>query len=389
MISVGTLVNYGVEWINRPSGESAVKETWDIMTVIILPAFAVLGALILSRQPRNVIGWLLMIPAFAFFVTPGETYVNRFTSPPAVPSTLFLLAIWMSNWGWLLLIFPILFIPLLFPTGQPPSPRWRWLIVAGLGMCVVFIFMATFQQEFRPTSDADWTVTNPIGFIPNDGAEEVFFVAWVIALVSLAVLCVASLFVRYRRASAVEREQIKWLLYACALFVAVYIPRFWVTNSDSVIRDVWNVAFSLAILAIPIAIAIAILRYKLWDIDLIIRRTLIYSALTVTLALVYFGSVVLLQGLTQAMGGQNESPVAVVISTLAIAAMFTPLRRRIQNDIDRRFYRQKYDARRIAEEFASRVRDEVELDVLTGHLLNSVEKTLQPERVSLWLRKSK
>ena len=388
VICIGATINYVGDSTVWPSVGNFLDVFRYVAFGMIPIVFAVLGALIISRQPHNVIGWLLLIPAFAFTV-PAETYVNRFTSAPPVPSILLLLALWMSNWGWLLLIFPILFIPLLFPTGRPPSSRWRWLVVVGLSMCVTFLFVATFQQKFRPTSDADWSVTNPIGFIPDSWAEEVFLPPWLIALITLAVLCVVSLFVRYRRASAVEREQIKWLLYACGLFVAVYVPGFWATDSDTILQDVWDILFSLGILAIPIAIAIAILRYRLWEIDVIIRRTLVYGALTATLALVYIGGVVLLQGILQALGGRNESPVAVVISTLVIAALFTPLRRRIQNDIDRRFYRQKYDARRTAEEFANRARDEVELDVLTGHLLESVEKTLQPESVSLWLRKGK
>ncbi len=380
------MVNYSLNLSSKPGTGSIVKISGELIFGAVPIVFAILGALILSRQPRNVIGWLLMIPAFAFAL-PAETYVNSFTSAPSTPSLALYLALWASTWGWLLLIFPILFIPVLFPTGEPHSPRWRWLIVAGLGMCALFIFLATFSPVFEANTSS-WSLANPVGFIPDIWIES-FMLPWGIALISLAVLCVASLFVRYRHASALEKEQIKWLLYTCALFTVVYIPGFWMADSGTFLNDVWNIFFNLAILAIPLAIAIAVLRYRLWDIDVIIRRTLVYAALSLSLALVYFGGVVLLQGLTQVITGQNESPVAVVISTLVIAAMFTPLRRRIQDDIDRRFYRQKYNARRTAEEFASWARDEVQLDVLTGHLLDSVEKTLQPEHVSLWLRKAK
>jgi len=329
-----------------------------------------------------------MIPAIAFAL-PAEDYVNSFTSAPPVPPVTLFFALWLNSWNWLLLMFPIFFILLLFPTGQPPSPRWRWLIVFGLSMCAIFILLVTFSQHLTP-DNGDWSVANPIGFIPDGALDGMyFFVPWVGALFTLTVLCAASLFVRYRRAAAVEREQIKWLLYACGLFVAIYVPLYWISDSKTILADVWNVLFALAILAIPIAIAIAILRYRLWDIDVLIRRTLVYGALTLTLALVYFGGVVLLQALFEAITGQGGSPVATVISTLGIAALFTPLRRRIQSDIDRRFYRKKYDAEKTLATFAARVRDEVELDRLTAHLLGAVQETVQPEHASLWLKESK
>jgi len=335
-----------------------------------------------------VIGWLMMIPALGLSL-PTDEYLNSFSSAPSAPSVPLLLALWLNTWGWILFIFPIFFIWLLFPTGQPPSPRWRWLIVFGLTMCAVFILLVTFSQRLT-SSTGDWSVANPIGFIPHDALNGMyFFVPWIGALLSLTVLCMASLFVRYRRAKAVEREQIKWLLYACGLFVAVYVPLYWISNLNTILTDVWNVLFGLAILAIPIAIAIAILRYRLWDIDVVIRRTLVYGALTLTLALVYFGSVVVLQALFEAITGQHQSPIATVISTLVIAALFTPLRQRIQRDIDRRFYRKKYDAEKILAAFAVRARDEVELDQLTNHLLAAVQETMQPEHTSLWLKKSK
>jgi hypothetical protein len=387
LISLSTLIGLRVILTNRPATDNVFKVAGEAVFAFMPVVFAILGALILSRQPRNVIGWLLMIPAIAFSL-PIDYFVNRLPAAPPTPSASLLFALWINSWDWILLIFPIFFIPVLFPTGQPPSPRWRWLIIFGLAMCATLIFIVTFSQRLGPSNEA-WSVPNPIGFLPEDWFDRYLVVPWGIGLLSLTVLCTASLFVRYRRATAVEREQIKWLLYACAIFAAVYIITFWINESDTTLSDIFNILFSLAIMSFPIAIAIAILRYRLWDIDVIIRRTLVYGALTLTLALVYFGGVVLLQALFQAITGQGQSPIATVISTLGIAALFTPLRRRIQNDIDRRFYRKKYDAEKTLAAFAARARDEVELDQLTASLLAAVQETVQPDHLSLWLKESK
>jgi hypothetical protein len=345
--------------------------------------FAFLAALVLTRQPQNVIGWLLMLPALSV-ILPAEAYVRSFHSQPAQPSALLLLAVWLVNWGWMLLIFPVFFILLLFPTGKPSSPRWRWLLVAGLGMIAIFLFVVTFAPTLEAL-DLGWSVVNPIGFLPADTLDK-FTAPWAVGLVSLALLSAASLFVRYRRASAVEREQIKWLLYACALFAGIYFLGVWVQYTQNNLQNQSGVLLGLALLAIPIAIAIAILRYRLWDIDLIIRRTLVYGGLTLTLGLVYFGSVLLLQNLSEILSGQSQSPIVIVISTLAIAALFNPLRRRIQNDIDRRFYRRKYDAEHMLDTFAAELRQEVDLDQISRSLLAAAGQSMQPERTSLWLK---
>ena len=198
-----------------------------------------------------------------------------------------------------------------------------------------------------------------------------------------------SIFVRFRKASAVERAQIKWLLYACGLFVAAYAPLLIlnVNTEEWLSSDLLDLLFVLSILTIPAAISIAILRYRLWDIDIIIRRTLQYFLLTGFLALLYFSSVTLLQSLFSTFTG-SQSAIALVISTLVIAALFTPLRRRIQSFIDQRFYRRKYDTEQTLEAFAISLRQEVNLEEISSNLLRVVQGAMEPEGASLWFIRS-
>jgi hypothetical protein len=273
---------------------------------------------------------------------------------------------------------------LLFPTGKPPTPRWRWVLYGGLFMAGFLIFIATFAPILSLVDDPDWAIANPIGFLPTD--FEFPDALWAAGLVILTLSCVASLIVRYRRARGVERQQMKWLFYACGLFGVLYL----LDGSDwptPFLNDLWNIIFTLSIMAIPTAIAVAILRYRLYDIDVIIRKTLIYSVVTGLLALVYLGLVVLLQEVFAQLSGE-QSPIAIVISTLVIAALFVPLRRRVQDVIDRRFYRSKYDAAQALATFSKTARDEVDLERLATTLVGLVHETMQPEQVTLWLKGS-
>jgi hypothetical protein len=315
--------------------------------------------------------------------TPIDHYFQEMTTFPSNPSGLFLLLVWWNTWSWLLLILPMLLIPLLFPPGSPLSKRWRWVIILLLGAGIVEVFLATFTQSFRPAGmEASQAFPNPIGFIPEQVINGILPIL-VLPFLILALLCVAALFVRYRHSTLVVKEQIKWLLYACSLFIASYIP-FFITagwNSSSLL----DLLITFALMLIPISIGIAILRYRLWDIDVVIRKTLVYTALTILLALVFFGGVALLQQVVGRFSGTEDSPVVIVISTLLIAALFSPLRRRIQDFIDRRFYRQKYNAEQALVAFAETARNETDLDALTGKLVEVVSQTMQPELVSLWM----
>lgn len=371
-----------------PAGQ--IPSIFELLFPLVPVAFAFVGALIVSRQPHNVIGLLMMIPGLALtFVTDAylQPFINGQILPPTSPSILFLLILWYSNWNWFLLILPILFIMVLFPTGRPFKPSWIWLIYTGVGIVAIFILLITFSQELAPGSgEAVWTVSNPIGFLKEDWINLivnpllVVFPIWMI-------LCAVSLFVRFHRAEAVEREQIKWLFYAGVIFILFYVPSF-IGDTYNQAANLWNSLLPIGMLTIPAAIAIAILRYRLYDIDIIIRRTLQYTLLTGLLVLIYFGSVLVLQSLVESIT-REQSPVVIVISTLMIAALFNPLRIRIQGFIDRRFYRKKYDAEQALASFAAIARDEVDLDKLTNSLLSVVTETMQPERLGLWLRQEK
>ncbi|MBE2224804.1 MAG: hypothetical protein IAF02_24905, partial [Anaerolineae bacterium] len=317
----------------------------ELLLPVVIITFAFVGALIISRRPRNAIGLLMMLPGTSLVVF-VDAYIgafsNGFWSVPEQTTPLLLLMVLVSNWNWLLLVFPLMFIMVLFPTGRPLSRRWGWLLYFGLGLALLIVGITTISDPLMPGSGADWSVTNPIGFADPATIEATpIFTFFFIALPLWVFLCAVSLFVRFRRANAVERSQIKWLFFAVGLFVVSYIPSFFAqTFNDS---DIWNVIWLLGMLSIPVAIAIAILRYHLYDIDLIIRKTAVYTVLTAVLALVYFGTVILLQSLIGQATGE-QSPLIIVLSTLLIAALFTPLRQRIQAVIDRRFFRKKYDA---------------------------------------------
>ena len=367
------------------AGDARLLETgstiaWGLGPVV----FGLVGALIISRQPRNVIGLLLMLPALVFALSPENYFTARFATAPPDPNLFIYILLWFAGWSWLLLIMPILFILVLFPTGKPFTPRWRWPIVLGLIMSLFFILLGAFSADFG-AGNLGQAIPNPIGFIPVDWWNKYVATPWFMLMPVLTLSCAAALFVRFRRAGVVEREQIKWLFYAGSLFAVFYASSF-IDNSISD-NPLWQLIFGFMLWIIPAAIGIAILRYHLFDIDIIIRRTLLYGILTAVLLAVYFGLVLVTQSAFVALTGE-ESPIAVVLSTLVIAALFNPLRKRLQNFIDRRFYRSSYDAAQTLERFAGTARDEVDLDQLSKALIQSIQETMQPQTAVLWLRDS-
>jgi hypothetical protein len=343
------------------------------------------GALIVSRRFENPIGWILCASAFLFaFSIFSGTYAiyTLVTHPGSLPAGE--AAAWFSAWVQNPVYLLFVFLFLLFPDGRPLSRRWRSLLwITGILIATTIVVEAFDPGRIM----ADEPIRNPLGI---EAAAEVFAVVGEFVnyfTVLLLVVSAVSIYLRFRRAGGIERQQIKWLAYAAALLGVVFIVG---TIGDLLLGGSgwWSFLVLVATLfGIPLSIGAAVLRYRLYDIDIVINRTLVYGALTATLVALYFGGVATTQAIFRALTGQQEQPqLAIVVSTLAIAALFNPLRRRIQSFIDRRFYRRKYDAVKTLEAFSARLRDETDLDALNAELVGVVQETMQPAHVSLWLR---
>jgi hypothetical protein len=358
--------------------------------VAFVLTFSTVGVLIAVRQPGNPIGWLLLACAVGYAVAGlSEAYSSygQLTRPSVLPGVT--LAAWVSSWMFLTGAGPAAtFLLLLFPTGRVPSRRWRavgWLAAAGMVLTVVSVALAP-----GPIGGGRRAPANPVGL---PGGERVLSVAETIGEVALFIAIfgsVVSLVVRFRRARRVERQQLKWLSYAAVLVgVAVLVGQLVVSvwGSTALTTNLVNAAVNGALVCVPVAVGIAILRYRLYDIDRLISRTLVYLLLTVVLGLGYAGVVL---GLGQLFGGVTGNPPswAIAGATLGVAALFQPARRRIQQAVDRRFNRRKYNAAKTIEAFSNRLREEVDLDTLSGELLTVVDQTMQPTAASLWLRPS-
>lgn len=342
---------------------------------------ALVGGLVASRRPRNPVGWIVL--GHAFFFTLGEfsrqyAIYGLLTEPGSLPLARALAS--PPYWAWFPgLMLALSFLPLCFPDGRLASPRWR--PVAWLAGVLTVVLTAT--AVVRPGTGETAGAPNPLGVDglgPYYAAVDVFVpVAWL----ALACASVASLVVRFRRSRGEERQQVKWFAFAMVAVVLLTIVSqlfFRVLGSEG------SAVLGAVIFTAPwLAIAVSVLRYRLYDVDLVINRALVYGVLTFALVFCYLGGVVLLQALLGALAGE-DSQLAVVATTLAIAALFNPLRRRVQASVDRLFYRRRYDAAKALGSFSRRLRDETDLDGLGGDLARVLSETVQPAHASLWLR---
>ena len=346
--------------------------------MVFLTGYAAAGALVARRQPRNAVGWMLLAVAISFGV---QAVATVYAADPSLPAARY--AAWIADWSWYVwLALVAVYLPLVFPTGRVVGPRWR---VAGwTGAAAVALSVA--GAALRPGELGTGGHANP--FAESGALEEVRTAAATLGnvLVGVAfVIAAASLVVRFRRARGRERDQMKWFALVGALGCAALMLAMVGGDSTGGPRAIagaigWISFLGLALIGIPAATATAILRHRLYDIDLVIRRTLVYGALTATLAGTYL-ALVLLAGL--AVG---DSGLAVAASTLAVAALARPALARIQSAVDRRFYRRRYDTVQTLEAFGARLRDELDLDALGADLRGVVRDTVQPAHVSLWLR---
>jgi hypothetical protein len=362
---------------------------------IILPffSFPVVGVLIASRRPGNWIGWICLISGLfwtAFFENDASS-AYELARTGTVKSSVTLDALTQADW-----VFPVgllgIYMILLFPDGRLPSRRWRpfaWF--AGAVMVLINVSFVLAPGPLEGHSG----VRNPFGleqFPWMTGAA----VATVLMLPLCILISAFSLVLRYRRSDQETREQIKWLAFAASFVGLTYFgtlasglllaPESYTTNETAPLWVSLSQLLSyISFAGVPIAIGFAVLKYRLYDIDIIINRALVYGSLTATLVALYFGGIIVLQRTFVFVTGE-ESTLAVVASTLAIAALFNPLRRRIQVLVDRRFYRRKYDAAKTLEAFSMKLRDETDLDALNDDLVGVVRDTMQPAHVSLWLR---
>jgi hypothetical protein len=345
---------------------------------VVFGAFLVVGCLILARRPGNVIGWIFTAVGLLTMVAGmAEAYVKyAYTHPGSLPTPL--VAAWVGDWIWSPIIILTLAFPLLlFPTGRSLSPRWRPLTWLAVGLTAAFAVLGMLSPSLQLPNER--RVANPIGVAGADlDAAPLSTIANDLLLI-LFVGAIASLVVRFRRSGGVERQQLKWFTYAGVL---VLVAPF----SNVLLPSLYNAPY-LLVIALPIAVGIAILRYRLYDIDRLINRTLVYGLLTALLAGVYAGAVLVLGQLFGGVGGDPPS-WAVAGATLAVAALFQPARRRIQAVVDRRFNRRKYNTAQTIQAYSTRLRDQVDLDTLSTELLTVVDLTMEPTRISLWLRPS-
>jgi hypothetical protein len=380
---------------NLPGSESLGNSGADIVVTVgiavVLLMFPVAGVVIATRQPSNPIGWILLAIGAGWGLLAGATGYADYgirLHPGSLPGADFAAVVTLTAWA-----PPVgltgTFLLLLFPAGRLPGPRWRWVAYVGTAAIAACTLAAPLDAGVLKGS-AYPHAQNPMGIDALTPVVAVLDYA-VLLLAAVMVVSAASLVIRFRHAGPIEREQVKWLAAAAAVSASIYFVDLCIsvavqgTGPEPVWRLLLDDIFVLSLGLIPVAIGIAVLRYRLYEIDVIIRRTLVYSALIACLAALYLGGVYAIQAAVRSVSGQSGT-LAVTVSTLLVAAAFQPLRGRIQRAVDHRFYRGRYDAARTLESFSGRLREQVEIEMVSGEVLDVVRQTLQPAHVSLWLR---
>ncbi len=374
--SAVVLLSVGTAFTTLPGVPAEMQLPRVAVFVGLALAVALNGAVILWHRPRNPIGWVLCasglvgcVEHLAGSYAAAAIYgggVGPFGSAAA----------WIFSWLEVFHLAPLgTFALLLFPDGRLPSPRWRpvaWGSAVSMGALAMGL-------AFLPASVPEIGIPNPLGQ-PDLGGEALILVSFGFVLLALSsLLCALSLFLRYRRSSGIERQQIKWVAFASVFVVCIVA-----IVVLGVPLGIGALIASFAAVPLPTAIAIALIRYRLYDIDILIKRTLVYGATTATIAVTFFLGIVALQGALRPLTSGSE--LAVAASTLMSFALFQPIRRRVQDAVDRRFDRSRYDAAQTVDAFADELRDEVDLDALSAGLVSAVNRSMAPAHASLWLR---
>ena len=367
-------------WVFTYTSDDATA-AFDIASGAALVVLPAVGALIAARRPGNAIGWLFCAAGVLLAIA-GATYgyaAYALTADPELPGGV--ASAWLTSWIFLPAIFgmpPLLF--LLFPDGRTMSRRWALAVVVTLTGLLCMAGGAAFAPG--PLEDSPVPgIENPVGINSASTVDGILLVGFMLTLLSV-LLGTWSLVLRYRRARGNERLQLRWLAFSAVLFLLACVISSVLFQTRFAGAGQVLVVFAFSF--IPIAAGIAILRHRLYDIDVVINRTLVYGSLTATLAGIYLGLVLLLQLVLTPL--TEASDLAVAGSTLAVAALFRPARAWIQSIVDRRFYRSRYDAARTLESFTGQLRHEVDLETVGTNLRVAVHETVQPAHVSLWLR---
>jgi hypothetical protein len=344
-------------------------------------AFPVVGAVIVSRRPANAIGWLFLLIGADFAVSDlSSRYADYalFASPGSLPAGIWVG--WMSGWLDPVVFASIMIVLLLFPDGSPLTPRWRPIV----WFVTVFVVASVLWNALKP--DKIFTdslpVENPagvrwlgdhLGFV-----DQIIFLGFAIGVL----LAVTSAVLRFRRSAGIERDRMKWLALAALMLVAGFVVA--IVLSLAHVSTIGDLTIGLGFAAVPVAVGIGVLRYRLYEIDRVISRTVSFALVTAALGATYVGLVLLGQSVFSSVAGGGGLVVAV--STLVVAALFLPVRSRVQTFVDRRFNRHRYDAQQTLETFGTRLREQVDLVTLSGDLRTAVDETMQPAHVSVWLR---
>ena len=387
LVALTVVTNVAWIWLlvlNARSGLTAETFAYASIFPNVAPAVAylVVGFLVATRKPDNPIGWLLLVTGLAFGLpllaqqyAGYDLLAHRGSLPGARVVAISL------NGAWIPGLFVLLLIALLFPTGRLPTRRWRVAVWwAAVSLTLLFLISHTFELDPPFTK-----IGNPLEIGSNGIVAGVVLVTVLGGLLVSALAACASVVVRFRRSRGAERVQLKWFVFAASLIpLGLFVHLLAETFAPGAVNAV-EAGFSIAVAMLPIAIGIAILKYRLYEIDRIIGRALVYGSLTVVLGVAYVGLVLAGQALSTSFAGGSN--LAIAVSTLVVAALFLPLRARVQRFVDRRFYRSRYDVQRTLEAFGARLREQVELDGLADDLCTVVAESMQPAHTSLWLRK--